>query len=153
MDIGSKWRIFILQSYNKCFCNLVAGQTYEEENTDLLTGWGVNFTEPYFLQLQNAANTYAESFEYKHTLLSYIGRINYNYDERYLFSATVRRDGSSRLSQNIRWGTFPSVSVGWRFDKESFFPFNRNIVKHVQRYAPAMVNSVNETSVNTCIRL
>lgn len=108
--------------------NLVAGQTYEEENTDLLTGWGVNFTEPYFLQLQNAANTYAESFEYKHTLLSYIGRINYNYDERYLFSATVRRDGSSRLSQNIRWGTFPSVSVGWRFDKESFFPFNRNIV-------------------------
>ncbi|MCB5696772.1 TonB-dependent receptor, partial [Fusicatenibacter saccharivorans] len=45
-----------------------------------------------------------------------------------LFSATVRRDGSSRLSQNIRWGTFPSVSVGSRFDKESFFPFNRNIV-------------------------
>ena len=69
-----------------------------------------------------------KAFEYKHTLLSYIGRINYNYDERYLFSATVRRDGSSRLSQNIRSGTFPSVSVGWRFDKESFFPFNRNIV-------------------------
>ena len=108
--------------------NLVAGQTYEEENTDLLTGWGVNFTEPYFLQLQNAANTYAESFEYKHTILSYIGRINYNYDDRYLFSATVRRDGSSRLSKNIRWGTFPSVSLGWRFDKETFFPFNRNIV-------------------------
>ena len=42
--------------------NLVGYQTYEEENTDLLTGWGVNFTEPYFLQLQNAANTYAESF-------------------------------------------------------------------------------------------
>ena len=108
--------------------NLVAGQTYEEENTDLLTGWGVNFTEPYFLQLQNAANTYAESFEYKHTILSYIGRINYNYDDRYLFSATVRRDGSSRLSKNIRWGSFPSVSLGWRFDKETFFPFNRNIV-------------------------
>ena len=108
--------------------NLVAGQTYEEENTDLLTGWGVNFTEPYFLQLQNAANTYAESFEYKHTILSYIGRINYNYDDSYLFSATVRRDGSSRLSKNIRWGTFPSVSLGWRFDKETFFPFNRNIV-------------------------
>ena len=108
--------------------NVVAGQTYEEENTDLLTGWGINFTEPYFLQLQNAANTYSESFEYKHAILSYIGRINYNFDDRYLISATIRRDGSSRLSQNIRWGTFPSVSVGWRFDKEAFFPFNRDVI-------------------------
>ena len=40
----------------------------------------------------------------------------------------VRRDGSSRLTKDIRWGTFPSVSVGWRFDKESFFPIDRNIV-------------------------
>ena len=108
--------------------NVVAGQTYEEENTDLLTGWGINFTEPYFLQLQNAANTYSESYEYKHAILSYIGRINYNYDDRYLLSATVRRDGSSRLTRSIRWGTFPSVSVGWRFDKESFFPFNPDVV-------------------------
>ena len=108
--------------------NVVVGQSYEEENTDLLTGWGVNFTEPYFLQLQNASNTYSESFEYKHTILSYIGRINYNYADRYLFSATVRRDGSSRLSQNIRWGTFPSISVGWRFDKENFFPISRDVV-------------------------
>ena len=108
--------------------NVVAGQTYQEENTDLLTGWGINFTEPYFLQLQNAADTYSESFEYKHAILSYIGRVNYNYDDRYLFSATVRRDASSRLSKNIRWGTFPSVSLGWRFDKESFFPFNEDVV-------------------------
>lgn len=108
--------------------NVVAGQTYEEENTSLLTGWGINFTEPYFLQLQNAANTYSESFEYKHSILSYIGRINYNFADRYLFSATVRRDGSSRLSKNIRWGTFPSISIGWRFDKEKFFPFNKDVI-------------------------
>ena len=108
--------------------NVVAGQTYEEENTELLTGWGINFTEPYFLQLQNGADTYSESYNYRHGIFSYIGRINYNYDDRYLFSATVRRDASSRLSKDIRWGTFPSVSVGWRFDKESFFPFNPNVV-------------------------
>lgn len=108
--------------------NLVVGQTYEEENTDLLTGWGVNFPEPYFLQLQNAANTYSESYEYKHAIASYIGRLNYNYADKYLISAVVRRDGSSRLSKNIRWGTFPSVSVGWRLDKEKFFPINRDIV-------------------------
>lgn len=108
--------------------NIVAGQTYEEENTDLLTGWGLDYTEPYFLQLQNGSDTYSSSYEYKHAILSYIGRVNYNYDDRYLFSATVRRDASSRLSSGIRWGTFPSVSVGWRFDKESFFPFNPDVV-------------------------
>src|SRR5574344_1012850 len=108
--------------------NLVLGQTYEEENSNMLTGWGVNFSEPYFLQLQNAAKTYSSSYEYKHALASYIARLNYNYDEKYLISAIIRRDGSSRLSKNIRWGTFPSVSVGWRFDKEKFFPISHDIV-------------------------
>ena len=108
--------------------NLVVGQTYEEEYTDYLTGWGVNFSEPYFLQLQNAANTYSSSYEYKHALTSFIGRLNYNFDEKYLISAVIRRDGSSRLSKNIRWGTFPSVSVGWRFDREKFFPISHDIV-------------------------
>ena len=108
--------------------NIVVGQTYEEEHTNTLTGWGVNFSEPYFLQLQNANDTYSESYEYKHTLASYIARLNYDYDGKYLLSAVVRRDGSSRLTKDIRWGTFPSVSVGWRFDKEKFFPIDRNIV-------------------------
>lgn len=108
--------------------NVVVGQTYEEEYTDLLTGWAVNFPEPYFLQLQNGASTYSSSYEYKHAIASYIGRINYNYDEKYLLSAVVRRDGSSRLSKNIRWGTFPSVSVGWRVDKEKFFPFTPDVM-------------------------
>ena len=108
--------------------NIVAGQTYEEETTDILTGWGIEFSEPYFLQLQNSKTTHSESFEYKHALASYIGRINYDYDGKYLLSAVVRRDGSSRLSKNIRWETFPSVSAGWRFDKESFFPISHDIV-------------------------
>ena len=109
--------------------NLVVGQTYEEENWDYLNAWGVNFSEPYFLQLQNAVGSRdASSYEYKHALSSYIARLNYDYDGKYLISAVVRRDGSSRLTKNIRWGTFPSISVGWRFDKEKFFPIDRNIV-------------------------
>ena len=115
-------------TFGKHHVNVVAGQTYEEEHTNTLNGWALNFTEPYFLQLQNGADTYSSSYDYKHAILSYIGRVNYNYDDRYLFSATVRRDASSRLSKDIRWGTFPSVSVGWRFDKESFFPIDPNIV-------------------------
>ena len=108
--------------------NLVVGQTYEEEHTNTLTGWATDLSEPYYLQLQNGSKRDANTFEYKHAIASYIGRLNYNYDEKYLLSATVRRDGSSRLSKNIRWGTFPSVSVGWRFDKERFFPFSQDVV-------------------------
>lgn len=107
--------------------NLLGGVTYEEENTNLMSGWGLNYTEPYFLQLQNGAKRDADSYEYKHALNSYIGRLNYDYDGKYLLSGVVRRDGSSRLTKAIRWGTFPSVSVGWRFDKESFFPFSRDL--------------------------
>ena len=115
-------------TFGKHHTNIMVGQTYEEENTSTLSGWGVEFSEPYFLQLQNANNTYSDSYEYKHALASYIARLYYDYDGKYLFSAIVRRDGSSRLSKNIRWDTFPSVSLGWRFDKESFFPFNRDVV-------------------------
>ena len=109
--------------------NLVVGQTYEEENWDHLNAWGVNFSEPYFLQLQNAVGSRdASSYEYKHALSSYIARLNYDFDGKYLISAVVRRDGSSRLTKNIRWGTFPSISVGWRFDKEKFYPIPHNII-------------------------
>jgi TonB-linked SusC/RagA family outer membrane protein len=52
---------------------------------------------------------------------SYLGRLNYNYDNRYLLTATVRRDGSVFFGSDKRWGTFPSVSVAWRVNNEKFF--------------------------------
>jgi TonB-linked SusC/RagA family outer membrane protein len=52
--------------------------------------------------------------------ISYLGRLNYNYAGKYLFSASIRTDASSRFGANNRWGTFPSLSLGWRIDKESF---------------------------------
>ncbi|MBR1547647.1 MAG: TonB-dependent receptor [Prevotella sp.] len=108
--------------------NLLGGITYQEDNTNEITGWAVNFSEPYFLQLQNGGDTYSNSYEAKHAMASFIGRLNYDYDGKYLFSFVIRRDGSSRLTKAIRWETFPSVSVGWRFDKEKFFPISRDIV-------------------------
>ena len=55
-----------------------------------------------------------------HRLLSYFGRVNYSYDDRYMMTFTVRRDGSSRFGPNNRFGTFPSVSVGWNLMNERF---------------------------------
>ncbi len=54
-------------------------------------------------------------------MLSSFGRINYNFDDKYLFEANIRRDGSSRFTKGSQYGVFPSFSVGWRIDKESFF--------------------------------
>jgi TonB-linked SusC/RagA family outer membrane protein len=52
---------------------------------------------------------------------SYLGRINYNYDNRYIVTGTIRRDGSSNFGPEKRWGTFPSVSAAWRVSQEDFF--------------------------------
>jgi TonB-dependent starch-binding outer membrane protein SusC len=52
--------------------------------------------------------------------ISYLGRLNYNYEGKYLFSASLRKDASSRFGQDKRWGTFPSVSLGWNIAKEAF---------------------------------
>jgi len=56
----------------------------------------------------------------KDNMLSFFGRINYTYDERYLLTATFRADGSSKFSDGNRWGYFPAVAFGWRISEESF---------------------------------
>ncbi len=57
-------------------------------------------------------------------ILSFFGRANYSYKDKYLFTATVRRDGSSRFGEGNRWGTFPSGSFAWRISEEDFFRAN-----------------------------
>src|SRR5690606_30124510 len=59
--------------------------------------------------------------ETRNVLVSFFGRAQYNYADRYLLSASIRRDGSSRFGVNTKWGVFPSLSVGWRVTNESFF--------------------------------
>ena len=61
-----------------------------------------------------------------YSLVSFFGKMNYTYNERYLASFTIRRDGSSRFGKNNKYGTFPSVSVGWRLSEESFMSFSKD---------------------------
>ena len=69
-------------------------------------------------------NTSAATDE-KHGLISFYGRVNYSYASRYLLTATMRYDGSSRFSEDNRWGAFPSVALAWRISNEEFFkPIN-----------------------------
>lgn len=115
-------------TFGRNHINAIIGQTFEREIYHTLTGKGVNLSEPYYLQVDNSEETSAASEETEHVLASYIGRIIYDFDKKYLFSATVRRDGSSRLSSIDRWGWFPSVSAGWRIDRENFFTISKSII-------------------------
>lgn len=107
--------------------NTVLGQTFEHNTHHTLTGTGNNMPEPYFLQVGNAADTQASTYEREDLLASYIGRVNYNFDGKYLISLTGRRDGSSRLSVD-RSEFFKSASAGWRIERENFFPVDESII-------------------------
>ena len=115
-------------TFGKSHVNAVLGQTFEREYYHTLTGTGTKMPEPYYLQVGNAESRDASSYESEHVLASYIGRLNYDFDGKYLLQATVRRDGSSRLSSGNHWDWFPSFSAGWRIDKENFFNVDHNLV-------------------------
>lgn len=79
----------------------------------------------------NAAGEYRSTtapWDERHTLMSYYGRLNYTFMDRYLLTATMRRDGSSRFARNNRWGTFPSVALAWRISNEEFFASATSVV-------------------------
>ncbi len=67
----------------------------------------------------------------EHTLLSYFGRLNYTYNDRYLLTATLRRDGSSRFAPKNRWGVFPSMALAWNIKEESFLK-SANVISNLK---------------------
>ncbi|WP_420148027.1 SusC/RagA family TonB-linked outer membrane protein [Spirosoma sp.] len=70
--------------------------------------------------IQGVSNPSVSSTRAEIDLLSYVGRVNYDYDGKYLISASIRRDGSSLFAPGNKWGNFPSASVGWRINQENF---------------------------------
>lgn len=84
----------------------------------------------------------------EYALSSYFGRMDYDYDGKYILSATVRHDGTSRFSEDNRWGTFPSASVGWRISKESFFPQDGFVSNLKFRGSYGQLGSQNVTGDN-----
>ncbi|HNX44932.1 MAG TPA: TonB-dependent receptor [Bacteroidales bacterium] len=104
--------------------NILAGSTLQDAQTNTLTGYRESFinNEGYLQYLDaGSANDKARGNMTEWSLLSYFGRINYDYAGKYLLSVNTRFDGSSRFGKSNRWGVFPSASAGWRISKESFF--------------------------------
>ncbi len=115
-------------SFNKTFADkhqfsILGGFTYQDFQTTFLAANGTGFLSDAFqtYNLGAAATPGVPSSGYaKSVLLSYLGRVNYSFDSRYLFTFSFRSDGSSRYSAGNQWGYFPSGAVAWRISEEGF---------------------------------
>ena len=110
-------------NYAKYFENI-------KSNVDLTAGYDYQFwksTTPLYYTKSAAGTTLStvKASDYRHVMLSYYGRVNYSFDGKYLLTATVRRDASSRFSKDTRWGTFPSVALGWTLTEEPWLKDNK----------------------------
>jgi len=117
-------------NYNKTFqdkhrLSVLLGYTMEYHKQENMkasrTNTPGNSKELQYLQL-GASNPDATGEYYKNTMISYLGRINYSFMDKYIITANFREDGSSRFSKGNKWGFFPSVSGAWVISNEDFFP-------------------------------
>ncbi len=109
------------KTFGKHSINALLGQSAEKQNYYVISAAATGWTYENLTTLNLASTpTTASTSRNAYTNASFFGRFSYNYDEKYLFTASVRRDGSSRFGKNHKWGTFPSVSVGWKINKEEF---------------------------------
>lgn len=110
-------------SANKHAFNLLGGtELYREkfENTYLRREGFLLETPNYMYPDAGSGESFTGGSSSSFSLVSFFGKLSYDYDSRYLFSATIRRDGSSRFGANNRFGTFPAFSAGWRISNENF---------------------------------
>ncbi|MFN9777121.1 MAG: SusC/RagA family TonB-linked outer membrane protein [Candidatus Kapaibacterium sp.] len=104
--------------------NMTAGMEVQRSDRQDVGTTGERFPNTYFETPQNAAIRNGYTFRTASGFLSYFGRVNYKFLNRYLFTATIRSDASSRFGDNQRWGTFPSASAAWIFSNEDFMKDN-----------------------------
>lgn len=103
--------------------NATAGTSYVRQYQFVVSGSGSGAPSDLIPTLNASADSTQRitSTISNEAMLSWFGRLNYNYDGKYLLSMSLRADGSSRFAENHRWGYFPGVSLGWNMHKEDFF--------------------------------
>ncbi len=114
--------------------NVLGGYAYEKTIVDSRNISVKGFsTDLFSFNNLGAASTITgvSSSKSENILISYFGRFNYSYSDKYLLTFTIRRDGSSRFGADYRWGSFPSGAFGWRLDKENFIR-NLNIFSNLK---------------------
>ena len=107
------------KTFGKNHVNAIAVYEYQGENTSNENMSG-NQPSNELQTLNNATNPSVQTLAYKSALISWVGRVNYDYKGKYLLSAAIRYDGLSVWAPGNKWTAFPSASVGWRIDQEDF---------------------------------
>lgn len=116
------------KDFNKHHIQAFVGYTFQTNDYRNLIGGKSGMPNGIFVLDAGSSQITSGGTAYKSTLESYLGRIIYSYDDKYLVTATFRRDGSSRFSKNNRYGNFPSIALGWNLSNETFFaPFVKTI--------------------------
>jgi len=100
--------------------NAMIGTSALDYNYNWTNSYAEGFTQPYFKEISNGTTRSATGGENESRLTSYFARLIYNYQDKYLLTASIRRDGSSRFAPNYRWGNFPSAAIGWKISSEEF---------------------------------
>ncbi|MDQ0106265.1 TonB-linked SusC/RagA family outer membrane protein [Chitinophaga terrae (ex Kim and Jung 2007)] len=106
---------------NKHRFDVLAGYTSQKNVTRANETYGTGFPNDAVHTLNAATVTSGTSTESQWSLISYLARVNYNFDDRYFIAASIRSDGSSRFGPNNKWGYFPAASAGWLISNEHFF--------------------------------
>lgn len=119
-----------------------------KSNVDLTAGYDYQYwksTTPLYYTKSAAGTNLStvKASDYRHVMLSYYGRINYSFDGKYLLTATVRRDASSRFSKDTRWDTFPSVALGWTLTEEPWLK-NQKVLSNLKLRASYGVTGQQE---------
>jgi TonB-dependent starch-binding outer membrane protein SusC len=96
------------------------GFTVQKDSYDRLSAGATNFPTDYVTYLAAGVVNSGTHYVSEWSMMSFLARVNYSYNGKYLFTGTVRRDGSSRFGSNNKWGTFPSVAAGWNVSEEQF---------------------------------
>ena len=104
----------------------VTSYNHNQSDNASMTGTGIKNNKTLWYDLANAVTSNNSTSYTMSKGMAYIGRLNYSYKGRYLFSASIRHDGSSRLAKDYRWDTFPAVSAGWRISDEAFMENTRD---------------------------
>tara|TARA_R110000868_G_scaffold39137_6_gene136504 strand:- start:3628 stop:6594 length:2967 start_codon:yes stop_codon:yes gene_type:complete len=140
----------------------LVGQTYQETQVSqkqfYLEGFPDNGVEPRY-QIETASEPTSQSaYATKNELQSFFGRLNYGYDNKYLLTATMRADGSSKFGKNNKYGYFPSVALGWNINREDFL-INSDIFSNLKLRAswgqtgsqeiPSKITQASYTESNT----
>lgn len=108
------------RAFGKHSFDAVVGFTAQKTTSTANTNNATNFPDDLLENVSGGQVTGGNYTIGEWSLLSYLGRVNYSFNDRYLVTATIRSDGSSRFGANNRWGTFPSFSVGYRLSEENF---------------------------------